>query len=77
MKSELKQIKAPNMLKLPAFYKDKVSTLVVLFNETKYGMVVVPNPFYNVGSTNYWSSCDDEDVWQRLPSGSQVILTQE
>lgn len=77
MKSELKEEKPKDLLKLPAFYKDRASSLVVLFNETKYGMVVVPNPRYILGHTNYWSSCDDEDIWQRLPSGSQVILTQD
>lgn len=76
MKSELIEIKSQEPT-FPALYREVDSSLVVLFESIEYGMVVVANEDYPVATPVDWSSCDDDDLWQRLPPGSQVILTQD
>lgn len=76
MKSELKETKLQERT-FPALYTSVDSSLVVLFESIKDGMVVVADQYYPIGALVDWSSADIEEYWQRLPSGSQVILTQD
>lgn len=79
MKSEL--IKNEKVdTKLPALYEHVETGLIVLFKYRRQGTVVA-NPVENdreIGDhNNQWYDCQDRQKWRRLPSGSQVILTQE
>lgn len=80
MKSELniKEVKtAPNF---PALYKtaSKHSNLTVLFTSEFIGTVVSGPSIFSLGEyTGDWPSCFNKDEWERLPVGSQVIITQE
>lgn len=76
MKSELKETKLREYT-FPALYTSLYSSLVVLFESIKDGMVVVADQYYPIGTLVDWSSAPNGDLWQRLPLGSQVILTQD
>jgi hypothetical protein len=70
---ETKSKAAPNF---PALYKAIPCGAVVLFTENCVGMVVKESKYLELG---YYDECliNCTEYWQRLPSGSQVILTQE
>lgn len=71
MKSELVETnKFTNIY--PALYS--FMGAIVMFESDECGTVVVGTGNYPFGD---YSDCLDINEWTRLPSGSQVILTQE
>jgi hypothetical protein len=78
MKSELIN-NTPEVPAFPALYKSTDNKCVILFSSITEGVVVQSNtPTFKIGEQNAeWFSCFDIYEWARLPSGSQVILTQE
>jgi hypothetical protein len=78
MKSELKEIKSQNTPKFPALYESVVCGAIALFTEDCVGTVVKESKYLELGyHDEYFINCTAPEYWQRLPSGSQVILTQE
>lgn len=68
MKSELIKVQVKQF---PALYKK--GDVIVLFEDEDCGTVVVGDDDCALGV----SCVLDNTLWQRLPSGSQVILTQD
>ena len=70
MKSELVKSVKPESYYPALFEKDGT---IVLFEDDDCGTVVVGNGCFPLGSSLELNASH----WQRLPSGSQVILTQD
>jgi hypothetical protein len=78
MRSELITEKDEQTPTFPALYKSIQCGAVVLFTSTDTGMVVKESKGFSLGEfEEFFISCTDPDEWQRLPTDSQVILTQE
>jgi len=78
MKAKLIDNSKQNNRELPALYQNNAGD-VVLFVEERSGIFVeAEDPGDLSGSfTDSFSSCHDEKVWKRLPTGVQVVFTQE
>jgi hypothetical protein len=75
MKSELKYEPTHTF---PALYKAIPCGAVVLFTDTCTGMVVKDSTYQTLGDfCDCFVNCTSGLDWQRLPSGSQVVLTQD
>lgn len=79
MKSELIETNLERPATFPALYQSTNGQCTVLFTTKQQGTVVQTGSIlWEVGdSSEGWFSCLDTAEWTRLPSGSQVILTQE
>lgn len=79
MKSEVKIVEQDDVT-FPQFYACNSGAVVMFTNKTT-GTVVKKASVSSGFSIGYhqsqWHPCNDEKVWTRLPTGSQVILTQE
>jgi hypothetical protein len=65
---------------LPSLYKSKSGKLVMLFVTDTTGVVMVSadDAPYLVGEfCNNFIPCFNTDTWERLSSGTQIILEQE
>ena len=80
MKSDLIN-KAPHCTSstFPALFQRLNTDMVVLFLSMDSGVVVYEgrDVYFTGDYGTRFIPCNDQKVWQRLPSGSQVILTQE
>ena len=78
MKSELKETKLKPTPLFPALYKSVRHGSVILFSDPTSGVVVKQSEHLALGEfSDYYIDCTNTEYWQRLPSGSQVILTQD
>lgn len=79
MKSEVKLATQTDNPKYPAFYCNRhVVDLIVMFTSLSEGVVVKSNNTTMVGWCHTdWIAHNDADRWTRLPSGTQIILSQE
>jgi hypothetical protein len=79
MNSELVIAETPKTNVFPGMYRSKASGMVVLFIQDGAGTVIFPNQSgYSVGVYRaIWSSVSDPNVWEYLPKGSKVTITQE
>jgi hypothetical protein len=79
MKSELIQPKpaiAKHMFPILARLKRHPS-LIVMFMDFQVGTVMREGNGFPLGMHHdKWTSLDEEETWEILPTGSQVILTQ-
>ena len=63
---------------LPHLFKDRRSSLVVLFTEEGRGTVVRGGGNWGLGySADGWLSCWDTRVWTPLHSGESITITVE
>ena len=77
MKVEIKRGQETTKTKFPALYQSKQSRLVVLFTSASKGFKVrdvIGN--FCISNTEDWVNCDHASHWERLPDGTQLILTQ-
>ena len=79
MKSEVNIKPEGTQQQFPALYKTINCGAVMLFTDETTATVVVSSTVHDLGhhDDGGWASCHSTNCWQRLPSGSQVILTQE
>lgn len=79
MKSELvEEVVGLGVAYFPALFKSNSCGAVILFESEECGIVVVGSENQDLGAyCSSYISCHEKFHWTRLPSGSQVILTQE
>lgn len=78
MKSELISTEHPITKEFPALYRSTTCEGVALFTSASSATILKSSRFLIIGETRSdFDRCDDTRSWQRLPSGSQVILTQD
>lgn len=81
MKSEVKTPEKKNQkLDFPLLARliDHAHNDVVLFIDGKHGFTVNSQTrLLGSGGNSDWVNCFDKKIWEILPKGSQVILTQE
>jgi hypothetical protein len=78
MKSALITKNSETIHTFPALYKSIQCGAIVLFRSVYTGVVVKESKNFELGDfDDTFISCADNEEWQRLPAGSQVILTQE
>lgn len=79
MKSEVTIKPEESQQQFPALYKTITCGAVMLFTDETTATVVVGSTVHTLGDHDDggWLNCHSAECWQRLPSGSQVILTQE
>ena len=77
MKSELKETEQQPVPMFPALYKASCGG-VILFSDETTGVVVKQSREQILGEfCDAYIACTNTRHWTRLPSGSQVVLTQE
>ena len=80
MKTEMQIGEWVSVPAFPAFYKAKSSfgQTVLLTSSTKGVVVDIgDSPLGLLFDSADWVRCDSEDHWERLPAGTQIVLTQE
>jgi hypothetical protein len=74
----------------PALYRNINAGFIVLFTDTCSGTVIVPGGRFEIrfeighcesesmeDDDSGWCACTNSAMWDRLPSGTEIVLTQE
>lgn len=77
MKTDVSETRAPTIW-YPLLAKAKSSDYIVLFTASTEGVVLYGSEVYKVGHFSAdWISCWDTSLWQILPEGTTITLTQD